>query len=476
MPNLLHSFIWKYLERSGTQATQFIISIILARLLAPEDFGVLALVLVFIAFANVFVQSGFKTSLVQKKDSSNLDFSTVFWLSLVIAIVVYATLFFTAPLIANFYKNDNLIPIVRVLGITLFFGVLNSVQEAYIQKHFLFKKLFFRSLAVAIPSGIFGVLLAYSGFGIWALVWYQLINIFLMCVFMLFMIPWKPAFEFSFASAKKLFNFGYKLLLSALLDTGYNNLTNLLIGKFFSPATLGFYNRGEQFPKLIVANVNESINAVLFPVLANVQDDIEQFKQKMRKCIKISCFAIFPLMALLASSATPTVEFVLGEKWTSCVIFLQISCFIFALWPLHTANLAAINSLGRSDIFLKLEIVKKIMGVSAIIIALYLFNTPLAIILSQAIIAPIGVLVNSFPNKKLLNYGFLEQAKDILPVFIFSLVAGFAVFPISLFGIPNFVIIISQVVLGLAIYLLLAKIFKMESLDYFLEILRKGIK
>jgi O-antigen/teichoic acid export membrane protein len=455
---------------------QFLVSIVLARLLAPEDFGLLALIMVFIAIASVFVRSGLKTALVQKKDASSLDFSTVFWLSLTIAAVMYLILFFAAPLIANFYENEKLIPVVRVLGLTLFFGAFNSVQEAYIQKHFLFKKLFFRSLAVIIPSGIFGISLAYFDFGVWALVWQQLVNAFLMCVFMLFMVPWRPAFEFSFAGAKKLFNFSYKLLLSSLLDTAYHNLVNLIIGKFFSPATLGFYNRGQQFPGLIVENVNSSINAVLFPALANVQDNIPQLKQKMRKCIKISCFVIFPLMAILAASAAPTVEFVLGEKWLPCVIFLQIICFVYALRPLHTANLTAINSLGRSDIFLKLEIAKKTMGISAIAIALCFFYTPLALVLSKAITGPIGVFINSFPNKKLLNYGFLEQAKDILPAFIFSIIAGVAVFPISLLAVPNFAIIILQIVLGLLIYLMLAKIFKMESLDYFFEILKRGIK
>jgi len=472
MPNILHSLFWKYLERCGSQAAQFTVSIVLARLLAPKDFGLLALIMVLITIANIFIQSGLKIALVQKKDTSNLDFSTVFWLSLMLAAVTYSVLFFCAPLIAKFYENENLIPIVRVLGLTLFFGALSSVQEAYIQKHFLFKKLFFRSIAVIIPSGVLGILLASINFGIWALVWQQLVGAFLMCIFMLFMIPWKPIFEFSISSAKQFFNFGYKLLFSSLISTIYDNLMNLLIGKFFSPTALGFYNRGEQFPKFIVANVNDSINTVLFPALANVQNDIEQFKHKMKKCIKYSCFVICPLMALLASSAKSTVEFVLGEKWLPCVIFLQVSCFIFALWPLHTTNLTAINSLGRSDIFLKLEIVKKIYGVSAIVIALYFFNTPLALVLSQAIISPIGVFVNSFPNKKLLNYGFLEQTIDILPAFIFSLVAGIAVFPLSFLGIPNFAIIILQVASGFTLYLLLAKIFKMEGMDYLLQIFK----
>jgi len=473
MPSILHSFFWKYLERSGSQAAQFIVSIVLARLLAPEDFGLLALIIVFITIANIFVQSGLKTALVQKKDASDLDFSTVFWLSLPIAAAMYAVLFFCAPLIANFYENESLILVMRVLGLTLLFGTLSSVQEAYIQKYFLFKKLFFRSLAVIIPSGILGIALAYLGFGIWALVWQQLANAFLMCIFMLFMVPWKPTFEFSVASAKKLFNFGYKLLLSSLLDSIYNNLTNLLIGKFFSPAVLGFYNRGEQFPKFIVANVNESIGAVLFPALANVQDDIGQLKQKLRKCVKCSCFAIFPLMSLLASSATPTVEFVLGEKWLPCVIFLQISCFIFALWPLHTTSLTAINSLGRSDIFLKRTIVIEIINALGLVIALYIFGSPIAIVVGNAIISlMVCVFINFLLNKRLLNYGYYEQTQDIIPSFVLSLACGLAVFPISCLAIPNFAIIILQIASGLSIYLFFAKIFKMESMDYFLEILK----
>ncbi|GBU25039.1 lipopolysaccharide biosynthesis protein WzxC [Fibrobacteria bacterium R8-3-H12] len=390
-----------------------------------------------------------------------------------LTIVMYLILFFCAPLIANFYGNGKLIPVVRVLGLTLLFGALISVQEAYIQKHFLFKKLFFRSLFVIIPNGILGISLAYLGFGLWALVWQQLSGAFLTCVFMLFMVPWKPAFEFSIASAKKLFNFGYKIQLSGLMDTIYNNLVNLLVGKFFSPATLGFYNRGEQFPKFIVANVNESISAVLFPALVNVQDDIAQLKHKIRKFIKCSCFAIFPLMALLASSAKTTVELVLGEKWLPCVIFLQISCFIFALWPLHTTSITAINSLGRSDIFLKRTIAIEIINASGLAIALCIFGSPIAIVIGNAIISIIVcVFINFLLNRRLLNYGYYEQIQDIIPSFVLSLACGLAVFPISYLLIPNLAIIILQVASGLSIYLLLSRIFKMESMDYFLEILK----
>jgi len=473
---IAHFFLWKYFERCSVQAAQFVISVILARLLEPNDFGILAIVMVFIGFANFFVKNGLVFSLVQKKETLDTDFSTMFWFLLLVAFVVYSILFFIAPLIINFYENKELILIVRVFGLSVFFGALSSVQESYIQKHFLFKKLFFISLTVVILSGFIGIYLAFSGFGIWALLWQQLANVFFMCVFMLFIIPWKPAFYFSFTKAKKLLNFGYKVLIANLLDLVYINSINLLIGKFYMPATLGFYNMGDKFPRLVLENVNDSIGAVAFPTLAGVQDDIEQFKQIMMKCLKTSCFILFPLMALLASAAAPTIKFLLGEKWLPCVMFLQISCFNFSLWPVHTTNLTAINSLGRSDIYLKIAILGKIVAASAFVIALLFFDTPLAIVLSQAIISPICLFINTFPNKVFLNYGFLKQVKDILPAFIFSVFVGFSVYPITLLSLPNLVLIILQIVLGSAIYLLLARIFRLESLYYFLDLLKNLTK
>ena len=465
-------FLWKYFERSSVQVAQFVISVILARLLEPNDFGILAIVMVFIGFANFFVKNGLVFSLVQKKETLDLDFSTMFWFLLLTAVVIYTILFFIAPLIVIFYANEKLILIIRVLGLTVIFGALSSVQESYIQKKFLFKKLFFISLAVVVLSGFLGIYLAFFGFGIWALVWQQISSVFLMCVFMLFMISWKPSFYFSFVNAKKLLNFGYKVLISHLLDFVYINSINLLIGKFYSTTILGFYNMGEKFPQTVVGNVNDSIGAVIFPTLSNVQDDIEQFKQIMRRGLLTSCFILFPLMALLASTAAQTVNFILGEKWLPCVIFLQISCFIFSLWPIHTTNLTSMNSLGRSDMYLKVAIINKIIGVSAIVIALIFFNTPLAIVLSQVIISLIGLFINTFPNKVFLNYGFLEQLKDILPAFVFSIFAGFSVYFLSLLSLPNLAVIILQIILGTAIYLLLAKIFNLESLYYFMDSLK----
>jgi O-antigen/teichoic acid export membrane protein len=474
--HIIFSLIWKYLEQCTAQAIQFIISIALARLLMPDDFGVIALVTILISMANVFVTSGLNSALIQKKDSDDLDFSSVFWLSLGMAFFIYAVLFLIAPLIASFYEKEVLVSIVRIQGITLFIGVFNSIQGVVVAKNLLFKKMFYRSLIVSIPTGIFGISLAYNGFGVWSLVWQQMLGSILTYIFMQFVVKWKPKFIFSFARAKVLFNFGWKLLVSALIALTFGNLHNLIIGKFFSTVTLGFCNKGESFPKLLITNVNSSIQAVMFPVFSEFQNDKEKLKQIFRKSITLSSFIIFPLMILLAIVAEPTIHLVLGEKWLPSVFFLQAYCFIYALWPIHTNNLTVMNALGRSDLFLKIEIIKSIVNVLFVMIALVMFKSVYALIVALSISCLLCTYINAFPNKKLLNYGFLEQAIDILPSFVFSLIAGFIVFSFSFLAIPNFAIIILQVVLGLAIYILLAKIFKMESMDYFLEILKRGIK
>jgi O-antigen/teichoic acid export membrane protein len=467
---ILHSFLWKYLERSASQAMSFIVSIVLARLLAPEDFGLLALVMVFILFANVFVQSGLNTALVQKKDASNLDFSTVFWLSLTIAVIVYAVLFFTAPLIADFYENENLIPVVRVLGITLLLGPFNSVQEAYIQKHFLFKKLFFRSLAVIVPSGIFGILLAYFGFGIWALVWQQLANAFLMCFFMLFMVPWKPALEFSVANAKKLFSFGGKLLTAQIINSFQENLHNVIIGKIFFPATLAFYNRGSSFPNIIINNVNESLHSVLFPALSSIQEDRERVKNMTKKSIILSTYIITPMMAILAVVSESLVEILLGEKWLPAVPFMQIYCFIYALWPLHTTNLASLFALGKSGTVSVQQVFKLIFHLLGIVICILFFKSAIYLALIMAIISCLGFIINAVPNKKLIDYGFFEQIMDILPNFLLSLLIIGIILPLNLLKLNAFVAMFLQVFVGIGFYIAFSKMFKIKGLIHCLEL------
>lgn len=477
--SVITSLIWKFLERIGTQGVHFVVAIVLARLLSPSDFGLIALVTVFVTIANVFIQSGLNTALIQKKNADNLDFSTVFYSCLALACVLYMGLFFGAPLIAKFYNNQvELIPVIRVLGLMLPLGALNSIQEAYVARNMMFKKLFYRSIGAIIPAGIIGVVCAYLGFGIWSLVAQQLSNAFLICVIMWFTVKWRPSLSFSFERWKGLFSFGWKLLCSALLDTFYRNIRDLVIGKLFTPADLGFYNRGDQFPKIIIANINSSIQSVLLPSLSTVQDDRIRLKSLARRSIKTSSFLILPMMTGLAAVAKPLTLVVLGEKWLPAVPFIQICCFSYAFWPIHTTNLSAINAVGRSDVFLKLEIIKKCYGLAVLVLAIWLFRSPIGIAMSAAITAPLGSFVNAYPNKKLLNYGFVEQMKDFVPSLLLSLVMGGTVyfggdFLTECLGMAPILLLIMSVVAGLLLYLGLAKVLRFECLDYLIKTMKE---
>lgn len=473
--SVITSLIWKFLERIGTQGVQFVVAIVLARLLAPADFGLIALVTVFIALANVFVQSGLNTALIQKKDADNIDFSTVFYASLAIVALLYGVLFIGAPLIANFYNGQTkFIPVIRVLGAILLMGAVNSVQEAYVARNMMFKKLFYRSIGAIIPSGIFGVVLAYLGYGIWALVGQQLMNSFLICVIMWFTVKWRPQLVFSFTRFKGLFSFGWKLLCSALLDTLYRNIRDLVIGKMFTPADLGFYNRGAQFPQIIISNINTSIQSVLLPSLSTVQDDKSRLKSLARRSIKTSAFLILPMMAGLAAVAKPLTLVLLGEKWLPAIPFIQICCFSYAFWPIHTTNLSAINAIGRSDVFLKLEMIKKCYGLAILALAIWLFRSPIGIAASAAVAAPLGSFVNAYPNKKLLNYGFVEQMKDFLPSFVLAVIMGVCIYIIDYFLLEKNLVnsllrLIAMFFLGGAFYFGLAKLFQFESFNYLVK-------
>ena len=467
------------MERIGTQGVQFVVAIILARLLSPADFGLIALVTVFVTIANVFVQSGLNTALVQKKDADNLDFSTIFYSCLALAGLIYTALFFSAPFIAKFYNNQaELIPVIRVLGLMLPLGAMSAIQEAYVARNMMFKKLFYRSVGAIIPAGCVGILCAYKGFGIWSLVVQQLLNSLLMCVIMWLTVSWRPSLVFSFARWKGLFSFGWKLLCSALLDTVYRNIRDLVIGKLFTPADLGFYNRGDQFPKIIITNINSSIQSVLLPSFSTVQDDRVRLKSLARRSIKTSSFLILPMMAGLAAIARPLTLVVLGEKWLPAVPFIQICCFSYAFWPIHTTNLSAINAVGRSDIFLKLEIIKKAYGLMALVVAIYAFRTPVGIALSVAITAPLGSFVNAYPNKKLLSYGFIEQMMDFLPPFALSVIMGGAVYYLSnVLTTDTTICPIAQLfvltVVGSVVYFGIAKLLHFECFDYLIKTIKE---
>lgn len=471
---VIYSLFWKLMERGGTQGIQFIVQIVLARLLSPEEYGIIAIVMVFILLANVFVQSGFSTALIQKKDADEVDFSSVLYLSLGVAGILYVMIYFSAPFIANFYTQPILIPVLRVLSITLFIGAFNSIQNAFVARKMLFKRLFISSLGAVIISGVVGIIAAYHGWGVWALVAQQLTNQLTIAIILWFTVKWRPYLIFSFERVKMLFAYGSKLLASALIDTLYRELRTLVIGRIYTPATLGFYNRGQQFPQIIVLNINGSIQSVMLPALSAHQDNKKRVKDMMRRAIVTSSFLIFPMMIGMAVVAEPLVKIVLTEKWLPAVPFLQFFCISFSFWPIHTANLQAINAMGRSDIFLKLEVTKKIMGL--IILGISLPFGVYAIALGQVVSGFVSTFINAYPNKQLLDYSYKEQWIDIMPSLLISIVMGAIVYSISILSISAWQILILQIVSGVIMYILLAKMFKVESFSYLVATMKQLMK
>lgn len=454
--------IWRLLERFGAQGVTLIVSIILARLLDPEMYGQVALITVFTAILNVFLDSGLGRALIQKKDADQIDFSTVFYFNIVCSIALYLLLFFTAPIIANYYNSESLTPVIRVLGISLLISGVKNVQQAYVSKHMIFKKFFFATLGGTIGAAVVGILLAYYGFGVWAIVVQGIFNNFVDTVILWITVKWRPIKAFSFKRLKGLFSYGWKLLVSGLIDTVYNELRQLIIGKKYSSSDLAYYNKGGNFPKIITTNVNSSIDSVLLPAMAEKQDDKAHVKSMTRKAIKTGSFVIWPLMVGLGVCAEPLVRLLLTDKWLGCVFFLRIFCFSYAFYPIHTANLNAIQAIGRSDWFLKLEIVKKLLGLASIAITMWISVEAMAY--SLLVMTMLSTVINSFPNWKLLKYGYFEQIKDMLPALGLSAVMGVCVFCVTFIpSLSPLVTLLIQVPLGVIIYCLGAKITKMES-------------
>lgn len=465
----LNNMLWRFAERCGAQGVTFVVSIILARLLDPSVYGTIALLTIFINILNVFVDSGMGTSLIQKKKVDELDFSTVFVFNMVMCASLYLLLFSFSPLIANFYGNPSLIPLLRVLGLTLIISGLRNIQQAYISRHLMFRKFFFSTLGGTIVAACVGIFMAYNGFGAWALVAQQVVNAMIDTCILYITVKWRPRFRFSFDRFEGLFSYGWKLLVSSLIDTIYNEVRQLIVGKFYSSSDLAYYNQGMKLPYFIIININTTIDSVLLPVMSKVQDDKNRIKSMARRSIKTSTYVMAPLMIGLASIATPLISILLTEKWLGCVPYLRIFCITYIFYPIHTANLNAIKSMGRSDLFLKLEVIKKLVNTVTIVIAI--FYGPLAMAYSLLVTSFINQIINSWPNKYLMNYSYLEQVKDILPNVLLAVLMGIGIMPISKLDISNLLIIILQIFFGILIYICGSIIFRMESFYYIYNLL-----
>lgn len=462
----ISSLFWKLLEKSGRAIAELVVQIVLARLLAPEQFGVLAIMLVFVNVGNVIVQSGLNTALVQSAQIDEDDYSTVYWISLAISALLYISVFFMAPMLAVFYSMSSIVWPLRILSLILIINAYNAVQVAIVQRELQFRKVFNATILSVVISGISGVSAAVLGAGLWALVAQQLVYQVCNCLIMAVQVKWYPRFVFKPSRALELFSFGWKLLVSGLLDQGYQSLSDLIIGKQFSASNLGLVSQGKKYPQALGSMLDGAIQPVMLSAVSRIQSDVLQVKRLVRRALKTSTFLIVPSMTLFAVIAEPVVGLLLGEKWLPCVPFLQMYCFIYALLPIHTTNLQALNGMGRSDLFLKLELIKKAYGICFILLAAFVLRDVYLMVAMYMLSGVISTIVNAWPNKRVIGYSYGEQLRDIAPAFALSVVSGgLAILGGLLVSNPISQVLVEVVIMAV-VYLGLAKIFHVEALEY----------
>lgn len=426
--NVGSNFAWIYIERITQQLLVFVVTMVLARLIVPEKYGIVSLVTIFITIANVFVEGGFGTALIQKKNAGEVDFSSALWISFFVSIILYSMIWFSAPFLEHFFRTEGFAVVFRVMGIKIVASSLYTVQQAYISRKRKFKLSFIVSSIGLGISAIIGIIMAYSGAGVWALVWQQMSSTLLTSVILLLVLDWHPKLLFSWTSVKEIFQFGGKMLISSLIDTLYNNLRNLIIGKKYSSTDLAIYNKGEQFPQVVVTSINSSISKLLLPMMSEQQDDKKRVKEYTRIAISLSSFVMAPMLVGMAVCAEDIILLILTEEWLGAVPIMFVMCIMYMFYPIHTANLQAIIAMGKSNVYMILEIIKKAIGVIFLVGALVWFDSVISIAVSGLIVSLIAIIINAVPNRWILDYKIREQLKDLLVPVTCAVLMGVLVF------------------------------------------------
>lgn len=463
--------IWTFMERIGTKVVQFALQLLLARLLVPEDYGLCALLLAFINIATVFVNSGLNTALIQKKEADSLDFSSVLYLSLSISVILYVILFFLSPFIADFFNDNRLSLLMRVLAVTLIIGAFNSVQLSVLTRNMQFRKLFIANLLGMIVSAIISIVMAMNGFGVWSIVIQYLINRLVVTLALFALVRWMPKLEFSWIRIKLLFSFGWKCMTTTFLSTIVTDIYTAVVGKFYPKSQLGVYDTGNKIPATISETFSSSLGNVLFPAFSKLQNDIPQLRAIVAKSNKISSFLIAPIMFAIIASAHPIISILLTDKWIGAVPFLQMACLLYALYPLHIANISAISAIGRSDVTLRCEIQKKIVDLS--FLALMVNFSIYWVALGRVLTSFVSLWINMRPNKKFLQYDVWQQIVDIIPTFIIAVVMCASMFLVDLFELSIVIELTTKILIGLIVYLLLSYMFNRQTMISVLNIIFK---
>lgn len=470
----ISSLAIKMTERVFSTGMQLVISIILARILSPSDYGVLAIVNVFIALSKVFIESGFGMGLIQKNELKRVDINTIFISSFILSILIYFILFFVAPIISNFYNMPILTPVLRVYAITIIMASVNSIQNSILSRKLDYRKQLFAAIISTFVSGGVGIFFAFKGFGVWALVYQQIVQRATYLIVMLFATKYIPRFEFSLYCLKTTFSYSWKIVATRLLSSLFNEIRNLIIGKQYTDAILGFYNKGLLIPATVATVTDDSIQSVMFSVYSRFQNDINELKSMLRRSMKTSSYVLFPMMVGIMAVANPLVEITLTEKWLPCVPFLRIACLMFMLQPVNSANAQAINAIGKSNISLRIEMVKRTVAVALIFSAVFLDVYAMAF--TAVLDSIFGWFLYMYYNNKLFKYSVIEQIMDIVPQLLISIIMGCIVYVISFLNINALSLLIIQILIGIVAYILLSVAFKIDSYSYLLEMIKSKVK
>lgn len=466
--------IWKFMERIIAQAVSLVVSIIIARILSPDDYSVVSIVTIFFTFSNVLISGGLNTALIQKKDADGIDYSTVFFTSLIISIAIYILLFISAPYIAKIYNKPILIPVIRVMSLTLPINAVKSIVCAYISATLQFRKFFFATISGTIASAIVGVAMAVYGFGAWALVAQQMTNaaIDTLILYLSTNLRVKPVI--SLDRLKSLWKYGWKVLVSSLIGTAYTEINPLFIGLRFSTSDLSFYEKGRSFPLLISSTTTNTLSAVLFPFLSKFQDDKDELLKYTRKYITVTSYVVFPLMIGLCAVGDKFILLLLTDKWISAVPYLRIFCIASMFDMINIGNCETIKAMGRSDIFLIMEIVKKVGYFTVIALFLMFSDSPILLACSSLLCTVIAITVNSIPNKRLIGYSYKFQAEDLALNLISSVAMGIFVWLIGMFvSVPLLPLLIIQILSGAIIYALISLLLKNRNLLFLVQIAKQ---
>jgi O-antigen/teichoic acid export membrane protein len=462
----ISGLFWSFFDLLANQGIRFIIQIVLARLLLPKHFGEIGMITVFIAVSQSIVDSGFTNALIREKDSSQEDYSTVFYFNLIIAAILYIVLFFSANAISNFFKEPQLFYILRVLTLVLIINSFGLIQRTMLIKNIDFKTQTKISIISSGVSGVVAIIFAYVGFGVWSLVIQILLMQFIQSLLLCLSNRWIPSLVFSIGSFKRLFGFGWKLLVSGLINTLYQNIHYVIIGKSFSALELGYYTNAQKLRDTASQSITTAIQKVSYPVLSSIQGEDEKLRVGYKNIIKNSVFITFPIMLCLAAVANPLINLLFGANWISSIPYFQVLCFAGMLFPLHAVNLNILQVKGRSDLFLGLEIIKKIVGITSIGIVLFLKMGIMGLLWATVLNSYIAYFINSYYSAELLSYSTKEQIKDIMPIFTVSILMGAIVY-ISGIMVPcnNFIKIISQSFVGVVVYVGISRIAKIDELN-----------